>query len=109
MVAAAFQRPPQTNGPGAGVSLRHSQPDRSDTLLPITQSRAASRRARTLRYLVYRIAARAVPNAQEPEEGRAAPAAHRQDFVGSEPPFGLERETVLELGECKRHQPPASI
>src|SRR5229473_1038027 len=109
MVVAYRQRPPKTVGPGTRVGIRHSLPVRSDTLLPIAQSRPASRRARALRRLVHRIAARTVPDAQEPQKGRAPPSPHGQNLMESEPPRRLELGTGLELRECEWHQPPASI
>jgi len=75
----------------------------------VAQSRASSRRTGALRCLVHRIAARTVPDAQEPQKGRAAPFTHRQDPVESEPPRRLELGTGLELRECEWHQALASV
>src|SRR5216684_1975106 len=78
-------------------------------MLPVAQSRAASRRTQAFRRVVHGIAPRTVPHAQEPQEGRTAPPADWKNFVEGEPPGGLELGTGLELRECERNQPPASI
>src|SRR5712664_3963636 len=101
MVAALGQRFARANRGGAGIGIRHSLPVRPDALLPITQSRPASRRARALRRLVHRIAARTVPDAQEPQKGRAASTPHGQNLMESEPPRRLELGTGLALRECE--------
>src|SRR5258708_33985649 len=101
MVAASRQRPPIAIGPGTRVGIRHSLPDRSDTLLPVAQSRSSSRSAGALRRLVHRIAARTVPDAQESQEDRTPPSPHGQNLMESEPPRRLELGTGLALRESE--------
>src|SRR6267378_2379870 len=60
-------------------------------------------------HLVNVLPTRTVPDAQEPQKGRAAPFTHRQDPVESEPPRRLELGTGLELRECEWHQALASV
>src|ERR1700735_4227855 len=74
----------EANRSRSGRAIRDIESHRSWPLLPSAQSRTAFRRARELRRLVHRAAARTIADAKEFEIGGASPVAKRQSAPESE-------------------------